>query len=90
MGKIIRLINKKYKKIYKVCPEKTKRSRYLYGRDIYKNLDKKEKSRIKKVIRIYYPDIKVKSKKYQRISRDLVFSKAGDQWSPLRISTIID
>lgn len=75
MGKIIRLINKKYKKIYKVCPEKTKRSRYLYGRDIYKNLDKKEKSRIKKVIRIYYPDIKVKSKKYQRISRDLVFSK---------------
>ena len=75
MRKIIRKINNFYMKIYKNNPAKTKRSRYLYGKEIYNDLDDKEKSRIRRTIKQYCPKIKIKSRKYRKISRDLAFSK---------------
>ena len=72
---IIHLFYNLYKKKCKSNPGKTKLSRYLYGCEIYRNLDEHEKRKIRQTCKKYYPNIKIQSRKYRKISRDLAFSK---------------
>lgn len=81
MKKIIKMICELYKKLYKNNPGKTKMSRYIYGLDMYKKLDQREKIRIKKSIKKYKPNVRLKSIKYYKVFLDLAFSKKYYQCS---------
>ena len=74
MKKVKNIIRRIYKKIYKNNPYKTRYSRSIYGKEIFKLLDEKTKKKIKKALKTYYPELSKKNKKYKKICYDLAIT----------------